>query len=74
MLTHNTLILCRRVVRPWLGLKMIDLNDMIVSQLKEKDPTFPDVKKGVLVPMVCLLISVCLCVLNVVSNLVSHEI
>ncbi|RAL52607.1 hypothetical protein DM860_007375 [Cuscuta australis] len=41
-----------RVVRPWLGLKMIDLNDMIVAQLKEKDSRFPNVKKGVLVPMV----------------------
>nr|GEW15913.1 putative protease Do-like 14 [Tanacetum cinerariifolium] len=41
-----------RVVRPWLGLKMLDLNDMIVAQLKEKDVLFPDVTKGVLVPMV----------------------
>uniref|UniRef100_A0A5B7AZ55 Putative protease Do-like 14 n=1 Tax=Davidia involucrata TaxID=16924 RepID=A0A5B7AZ55_DAVIN len=41
-----------RVVRPWLGLKMLDLNDMIVAQLKEKDGTFPSVNKGVLVPMV----------------------
>ncbi|XAR52621.1 HtrA2 peptidase [Bertholletia excelsa] len=41
-----------RVVRPWLGLKMLDLNDMIVSQLREKDATFPNVSKGVLVPMV----------------------
>ncbi|CAI9303365.1 unnamed protein product [Lactuca saligna] len=41
-----------RVVRPWLGLKMLDLNDMIVTQLKEKDVMFPNVTKGVLVPMV----------------------
>nr|CAB3489525.1 unnamed protein product [Digitaria exilis] len=41
-----------RVVRPWLGLKMLDLNPMIISQLKEKSSTFPDVRKGVLVPMV----------------------
>ncbi|KAK9073385.1 hypothetical protein SSX86_007709 [Deinandra increscens subsp. villosa] len=41
-----------RVVRPWLGLKMLDLNDMIVAQLKEKDVLFPDVTRGVLVPMV----------------------
>ncbi|XP_059648493.1 putative protease Do-like 14 isoform X2 [Cornus florida] len=40
-----------RVVRPWLGLKMLDLNDLIVAQLKEKDSTFPDVNKGILVPM-----------------------
>ncbi|TQD93729.1 hypothetical protein C1H46_020628 [Malus baccata] len=42
----------RRVVRPWVGLKMIDLNEMIINQLKERDPTFPNVKKGILVPMV----------------------
>ncbi|MCL7030073.1 hypothetical protein MKW94_029022 [Papaver nudicaule] len=41
-----------RVVRPWLGLKMLDLNDMIVAQLKERDISFPNVNKGVLVPMV----------------------
>ncbi|THF98620.1 hypothetical protein TEA_020688 [Camellia sinensis var. sinensis] len=41
-----------RVVRPWLGLKMLDLNDMIIAQLREKDPKFPNVNKGVLVPMV----------------------
>jgi HtrA serine peptidase 2 len=41
-----------RVVRPWLGVKMVDLNDIIVAQLKEKDSAFPDVSKGVLVPMV----------------------
>ncbi|GMY21683.1 putative protease Do-like 14, partial [Fagus crenata] len=40
-----------RVVRPWLGLKMIDLNEMIIAQLKERDATFPNVNKGVLVPM-----------------------
>ncbi|KAL4636957.1 hypothetical protein ACB098_03G034200 [Castanea mollissima] len=41
-----------RVVRPWLGLKMVDLNEMIIAQLKERDNTFPNVNKGVLVPMV----------------------
>ncbi|KAL1549587.1 putative protease Do-like 14, variant 3 [Salvia divinorum] len=41
-----------RVVRPWLGLKMIDLNDMIVAHLKEKSASFPDVRRGVLIPMV----------------------
>ncbi|KAF7137650.1 hypothetical protein RHSIM_Rhsim07G0186700 [Rhododendron simsii] len=40
-----------RVVRPWLGLKMLDLNHMIVAQLREKDDTFPNVNKGILVPM-----------------------
>ncbi|XP_038717483.1 putative protease Do-like 14 [Tripterygium wilfordii] len=42
----------RRVVRPWLGLKMVDLNELIIVQLKERDATFPNVSEGVLVPMV----------------------
>ena len=46
----------RRVVRPWLGLKMIDLNDMIISQLKERDSSFPSIKRGILVPIVCILV------------------
>ncbi|XP_052193550.1 putative protease Do-like 14 isoform X2 [Diospyros lotus] len=41
-----------RVVRPWIGLKMIDLNDMIVAQLKEKNAAFPNIDKGVLVSMI----------------------
>ncbi|KAJ3671534.1 hypothetical protein LUZ60_007613 [Juncus effusus] len=41
-----------RVVRPWLGLKMLDLNEMIIAQLKERDSSFPDLDRGVLVPMV----------------------
>lgn len=39
-------------MRPWLGLKMLDLNEMIVAQLKERDDSFPDVSRGVLVSMV----------------------
>ncbi|GLT47641.1 hypothetical protein SLA2020_213230 [Shorea laevis] len=45
-------MLYRRVVRPWLGFKMLNLNDMIIAQLKERDVTFPNVKKGLLVAMV----------------------
>ncbi|GFP87729.1 putative protease Do-like 14, partial [Phtheirospermum japonicum] len=41
-----------RVVRPWLGLKMLDLNDMIVGYLREKNDSFPDVSGGVLIPVV----------------------
>lgn len=47
----------RRVIRPWLGLKMIDLNDMLAAQLKEKDAKFPDVNRGILVPMVCFFLA-----------------
>lgn len=43
----------RRVIRPWLGLRMLDLNEMIIAQLKKKDASFPNVNKGILVPMVC---------------------
>ncbi|BAT88092.1 hypothetical protein LR48_Vigan09g150400 [Vigna angularis] len=41
-----------RVIRPWLGLKMLDLNEMIIAQLKKQDASFPNVSKGILVPMV----------------------
>ncbi|KAF5181807.1 Serine protease htra1 [Thalictrum thalictroides] len=41
-----------RVVRPWLGLKMLDLNDKVIAQLKERKADIPNVTKGVLVPMV----------------------
>ncbi|XP_073273186.1 putative protease Do-like 14 isoform X6 [Primulina huaijiensis] len=41
-----------RVVRTWLGLKMIDLNDMITAQLKDNNPAFPNVNKGLLVSVV----------------------
>ncbi|XP_078435095.1 putative protease Do-like 14 isoform X2 [Wolffia australiana] len=41
-----------RVIRPWLGLKMLELNEMVIEQLKERDSSFPDVTRGVLVPVV----------------------
>ncbi|OAE34121.1 hypothetical protein AXG93_2891s1460 [Marchantia polymorpha subsp. ruderalis] len=41
-----------RVVRPWLGMKMLGLTEDIILQLKERDPSFPDVTGGVLVPQV----------------------
>ncbi|KAL2620368.1 hypothetical protein R1flu_000573 [Riccia fluitans] len=41
-----------RVVRPWLGMKMLELTEDIILQLKERDPSFPDVTGGVLVPQV----------------------
>ncbi|XP_021899029.1 putative protease Do-like 14 [Carica papaya] len=41
-----------RVVRPWLGLKMVDLDGMMIAQLKERDASFPNIEKGVLVAMV----------------------
>lgn len=47
--------MCRRVVQPWLGLKLIDLDDMIVANIIERNPAFPSISKGVLVSVVCLL-------------------
>ncbi|KAM0904030.1 hypothetical protein ACQ4PT_018266 [Festuca glaucescens] len=41
-----------RVVRPWLGLKMLDLKPTIIAQLKERSSSFPDVRKGVLVSVI----------------------
>ncbi|KAI5081741.1 hypothetical protein GOP47_0001484 [Adiantum capillus-veneris] len=41
-----------RVIRPWLGIKMHELNEHVLSQLKEQDTAFPDVVEGVLVPQV----------------------
>uniref|UniRef100_A0ACD5WAU7 Uncharacterized protein n=1 Tax=Avena sativa TaxID=4498 RepID=A0ACD5WAU7_AVESA len=45
-------VLCRRVVWPWLGLKMLDLKPMVIAQLKERLSSFPDVSKGVFVSVV----------------------
>lgn len=39
---------------------MVDLNEMIIAQLKERDAMFPNVNKGILVPMVCIVIVSCL--------------
>ncbi|KAI4349959.1 hypothetical protein L6164_010497 [Bauhinia variegata] len=41
-----------RVVRPWLGVKMMDLNETTLAQIKKRDASFPNIKKGVVVPMV----------------------
>ncbi|XP_017977821.1 PREDICTED: putative protease Do-like 14 [Theobroma cacao] len=43
-----------RVFRPWLGLTMVDLNEMNIAQLRERGDQFPKVEKGILVPMVSL--------------------
>ncbi|CAN1219886.1 Putative protease Do-like 14 [Linum perenne] len=37
---------------PLINIEMIELNDMIIAQLKERDPRFPDVNNGIFVPMV----------------------
>ncbi|XP_071691492.1 putative protease Do-like 14 isoform X2 [Rutidosis leptorrhynchoides] len=40
------------VIRPWLGMKMVDLDEIRISQLIYRNPKFPSVTKGVLVVMV----------------------
>jgi hypothetical protein len=41
-----------RVVRPYIGIKMLQLNERKAQQLRRADPTFPAVKAGILVPQV----------------------
>ncbi|KAK2975995.1 hypothetical protein RJ640_024756 [Escallonia rubra] len=49
-----------RVIRPWLGLKMLDLNEAIITQLKDRDPMFANISKGVLIFMLRGLRYLCL--------------
>jgi len=41
-----------RVIRPFLGVKLLQLNRHNATQLRKRDPSFPDVDGGVLVPHV----------------------
>eukprot|EP00897_Mesotaenium_endlicherianum_P005806 jgi/Mesen1/5253/ME000263S04362 len=41
-----------RVVRPFVGIKMLELRPGVIEQLQERDPSFPSVAAGVLVPQV----------------------
>lgn len=41
-----------RVIRPYIGVKLLQLNRYTVAQLRKKDPHFPYVSSGVLVPAV----------------------
>ena len=41
-----------RVIRPYIGVKLLQLNRHTVDQMRKKDPSFPDVPGGVLVPHV----------------------
>jgi len=41
-----------RVVRPFIGIKMLDLTGSTISALRERDPRFPKVESGVFVPSV----------------------
>jgi hypothetical protein len=47
-----------RVVRPYIGIKMLQLNPGKAAQLRRADPRFPRVSSGILVPQVpsCLLV------------------
>lgn len=41
-----------RVLRPYIGIKMLQLNQHNAAQMRQKDPNFPEVKQGILVPYV----------------------
>jgi S1-C subfamily serine protease len=41
-----------RVVRPYIGIKMLQLNSGNLVEFRKRDPTFPDVSHGILVPHV----------------------
>lgn len=41
-----------RVIRPYIGIKMLQLNQHNAAQMRQKDPKFPQVKQGILVPHV----------------------
>lgn len=41
-----------RVVRPYIGIKMLQLNEAKAGLLRRADPAFPAVKAGILVPQV----------------------
>ncbi len=41
-----------RVVRPYLGVKLLELSPAVAAQLREREPGFPAVERGVLLPAV----------------------
>lgn len=41
-----------RVIRPYIGIKMLQLNQHNAAQMRQKDPNFPEVMQGILVPYV----------------------
>lgn len=46
------LLVSGRVLRPYLGIKMLPINPRVASQLRKLTPTFPEVTNGILVPEV----------------------
>lgn len=41
-----------RVIRPYVGIKMLELNRHNAAQFRKRDPKFPDVQTGILIPHV----------------------
>jgi HtrA serine peptidase 2 len=41
-----------RVIRPYIGVKMLQLNAYNVAQIRQQDPSFPDLPRGIWVPHV----------------------
>jgi len=40
------------VLRPFVGIKMLELTPALIQHLQQQDPSFPKVAYGVLVPQV----------------------
>ena len=52
LIPHAQLRAHGRVVRPYIGIKMLQLNEGKAAQLRRADPRFPRVSSGILVPQV----------------------
>ena len=39
----------KRDVRPYIGIKMVELNQQVAAQMRQRDSRFPEVKQGILV-------------------------
>lgn len=42
----------KRNVRPYIGIKMVELNQQVAAQMRQRDSRFPQVKQGILVTAV----------------------
>ncbi len=50
-----------RVIRPYIGIKMLQLNEHNAAQMRQKDAHFPEVNQGILVPHVAAGSPACKC-------------
>lgn len=50
-----------RVIRPYIGIKMLQLNEHNAAQMRQKDANFPEITQGILVPHVAAGSPACKC-------------